>query len=193
MRVITGTARGHKLKAPGGMSTRPTADRVKETLFNLLGDRVIDSRFLDLFAGTGGIGIEALSRGAAQAVFIEKNPRAVRVIRENLLHTGLADRAVVHRQDAVSALDMLGKSEQIFDLIFVDPPYLKGYEEKVLEKINNNGLMDEKGILVIESSKKDTLPEHTGQLTMVRREKYGDTLLNFYRRQPLGYPKGGTN
>jgi 16S rRNA (guanine(966)-N(2))-methyltransferase RsmD len=175
------------------MATRPTVDRVKEALFNLLGNKVIGARFLDLFAGAGGIGIEALSRGAAQAVFIEISPRAVRVIRENLLHTGLADRAEVHRQEAVSALDNLGKSEQVFDLIYVDPPYLKGYEEKVLEKINKYGLMDEKGILVVESSKKDTLPEHVGQLTMVRREKYGDTLLNFYRRHPVGYPKGGTN
>lgn len=182
MRVITGTARGRNLKAPGGMATRPTADRVKEALFNLLGEKVMDARFLDLFAGTGSIGIEALSRGAARAVFVEMSPRAVRVIRENLLHTGLTDRAEVHRQDAVAALDMLVKSEQTFDLIFVDPPYLKGYEEKVLDKINKYCLMDEKGILVIESSKKDTLPENVGQLNMVRREKYGDTVLNFYRR-----------
>lgn len=183
MRVITGTARGHKLKAPKGMATRPTADRVKEALFNMLEHKVLNSRFLDLFAGSGSIGIEALSRGASQAVFIEKNTPAWQIIRENLNHTGLTDRAETYRQDAVTALDMLGKKGRTFDLIYVDPPYLKGYEENVLRKIETCGLLAEEGIVAVESSKNDLLPEQVGQLIIVRREKYGDTLLNFYRRR----------
>lgn len=193
MRVITGTARGRRLKAPRGMATRPTADRVKEALFNLLGDRVLDARFLDVFAGTGGIGIEALSRGAELAVFIEMSPQAMQVIRENLTLTRLADRAEMYRQDALFALDMLGNRARIFDLIFVDPPYMQSYEEKVLQRINNYGLLQEDGIVVVESSKKDMLPQRVGQLIMFRREKYGDTLLNFYRHEQAEHLKGGAN
>lgn len=193
MRVITGTAKGHRLKAPKGMATRPTADRVKEALFNLLGDRVFDARFLDLFAGTGSIGIEALSRGAELAVFIETSSQALQVIRENLSHTGLAERSEIYRQDVLIALEMLGKQFRTFNLIFIDPPYLKCYEEKVLQKINDMNLLLADGIVVVESSKKDLLPDQVGQLIMCRCEKYGDTLLNFYRREQAEHLKGGAN
>lgn len=183
MRVITGIAKGRKLRAPKGMDTRPTTDRVKEALFNLLGDKVYDAVFLDLFAGTGGIGIEALSRGAGRAVFIEKSPAALQVIRENLTITGLTEKAEIYRQDSVIALDMLGKRGVKFDLIYVDPPYLKNYEEKVLIKISDYALLNETGAIVVESSKKDLLPGQVGCLMMVRQEKYGDTLLSFYRHK----------
>jgi len=181
LRVITGLAKGRKLKAPKGMLTRPTSDRVKEALFNVLGERVVEARFLDLFAGSGNVGIEALSRGAVRAVFVEQNPRALQVLRENLETVGFQEQAQVLGQDVIRALDFLGKKQAEFDLIYVDPPYLKGFEQGVLEKVSQYGLMADGGILVIESSKRDLLPSEAGRLELYRTQDYGDTSLSYYR------------
>lgn len=181
MRVITGTAKGRKLRTPKGMETRPTADRVKEALFNMLGNRVLNAVFLDLFAGTGSVGIEALSRGAAQAIFVEIDPGAFRVLQDNLTLTGLLYRAETYRLDYTMALDRLRNRGIVFDLVFIDPPYLKNHEKIALGLINDYSLLHEEGFVIVESSKKDQLPEQVGQLMMVRQEKYGDTLLNIYR------------
>ena len=181
MRVITGTAKGRKLKAPKGKETRPTSDRTKESLFNIIGPRVINAKFLDLYAGTGAIGIEALSRGADLSVFVEKNPQAVKNIKSNLELTGLADRAEVISQEAEKAVDMLAAWERTFDIIFVDPPYLKGLVNESLLKINKSRLLASGGVVITESSKLDVLPVQAGLLKMVRHEKYGDTILSFYQ------------
>ena len=125
MRVIAGSARHLKLKTIEGMGTRPTTDRIKETLFNMLSFYVEESRFLDLFSGSGGIGIEALSRGASQAVFVEQNRKAAACIEENLNHTHLGEKAVVMSKDVMTALRILEDKKQAFDYIFMDPPYGK--------------------------------------------------------------------
>ena len=132
MRVIAGSARHLKLKTIEGMGTRPTTDRIKETLFNMLSFYVEDSRFLDLFSGSGGIGIEALSRGAKQAVFVEQNKKAVACIKENLTHTHLSDKAVVMSKDVMTALRLLEDEKQTFDYIFMDPPYGKLLEKEAV-------------------------------------------------------------
>ncbi|MHB8170018.1 MAG: 16S rRNA (guanine(966)-N(2))-methyltransferase RsmD [Thermincolia bacterium] len=181
MRVITGRAKGRKLKAPKGMNTRPTSDRVKEALFNVLGEKVDNARFLDLFAGSGNVGIEALSRGAVEVVFVEQHPQALKVIRENLHLTGLQGHAQVISNDSIRVLDSLGRQEAKFDLIFVDPPYLKGYENGVLEKVNHHRLLAEGGILIIESSKRDKLPGEVGEIELNRSQHYGDTCLSYYQ------------
>lgn len=151
MRVIAGSARHLKLKTIEGMGTRPTTDRIKETLFNMLSFYVEDSRFLDLFGGSGGIGIEALSRGAKQAVFVEQNRKAVACIEENLTHTHLKDKAVVMAKDVMTALRILEDKKQPFDYIFMDPPYGKLLEKEVVLHLDGSALCNEDTVIIIES------------------------------------------
>lgn len=181
MRVISGTAGRRRLKTPGGLKVRPTADRVKEALFNILGDRVPGSRFLDLFAGTGNVGIEALSRSAAVAVFVEKDIRNIRIIKENTRITGLERQAKLLCKDVLGAINFLGSQGQKFDIIFADPPYLKDLEIGVLLAIAGHGLLEPDGMVIIESNKKDLPPGDVKELKTFRQERYGDTLLSFYR------------
>jgi len=151
MRVIAGKARRLALKTVPGMETRPTTDRIKETLFNILQPEIPDCRFLDLFSGSGGIGIEALSRGAESAVFVEKNPKACACIRENLTFTKLSPKAVVMEQDVLSAINRLSGSG-VFDIIFMDPPYGKDYEYDVLLALSHSDIVDRYTIIVIEEA-----------------------------------------
>lgn len=179
MRVITGMARGRKLKAPKGMTTRPTSDRVKEALFNVLGSRIVDSKFLDLFAGSGGVGIEALSRGAKLVTFVEENPKVIDVINDNLIVTGLKSRATIYRSNAYRAMEKL-QGQECFDIIFLDPPYLKGHETECLQQIERCKLLSPEGLVVVESSKRDELPQTVGTLTLQKSQHYGDTKLTYY-------------
>ncbi len=146
----------------------------------MLGSTVLRCRFLDLFSGTGNIGIEALSRGAAGSTFVEKNKNNIHIIKENLYITGLEDRARLICRDAVDALPILGKEGQKFDIIFLDPPYHEDYEVITLAGIALSGLLESGGMVVVESCGKHQLPRIIEGLEMVRQEKYGDTLLSFY-------------
>lgn len=152
MRVIAGTARSLKLKTIEGMDTRPTTDRTKETLFNVLNPELPGARFLDLFSGSGAIGIEALSRGAAFACLVEQNRPAAACIRENLAFTRLADRAMVMECDVFAALARLEGKQEPFDVIFMDPPYNHDLEKQVLNYLSHSKLLHEDTILVIEAS-----------------------------------------
>jgi 16S rRNA (guanine(966)-N(2))-methyltransferase RsmD len=181
LRVISGSAKKRKLKTPPGMGVRPTSDRVKEALFNILGNSVLDCSFLDLFAGSGNIGIEALSRGAASAVFVENNYKNLLVIKENLHITGLSDKARLIRGEVAAVLSGLGIENQVFDIIFLDPPYLKDYERETLAAIARHRLLKPDGRVIVESSKNQHLPRNAGDLEVFRQEKYGDTVLSFYR------------
>lgn len=150
MRVIAGTARSLPLKTPEGMGTRPTTDRIKETLFNMLQPYIGGGVFVDVFSGSGGIGIEALSRGAEKAYFIENDRRAVKCIQDNLQFTKLADKAVVLNQDASAAFWQV--KEKAVDVIFMDPPYDKGLEKQVLGAIKDRDFITEDTLLVIEAA-----------------------------------------
>ena len=150
MRVIAGSARRLLLKAPEGLDTRPTTDRIKETLFNMLMPNLPDAVFIDLFSGSGGIGIEALSRGANKAYFVENNQKAVACITENLEHTHLSDRAVVLRQDVFAALR--GSIRDTADIIFLDPPYQQEYDRKVLELLRDAAFVTDDTLIVVEAS-----------------------------------------
>ena len=152
MRVIAGKARRINLVSPPGLDVRPTQDRIKETLFNILQDDIPGCRFLDLFAGSGGIGIEALSRGAAKAVFVEKDHAALRIIRENLRFTHLEDRAEVICQDAVKTASSL-QPEAPFDVVFMDPPYGCSLERRVLEALKGGSVIGTDTLIIIEASK----------------------------------------
>lgn len=152
MRVISGTAKRLQLKTLDGMDTRPTTDRIKETLFNMLAPDLDGCRFLDLFAGSGGIGIEALSRGAKAAVFVEKNPKAAACIKENLRHTGLDAKAEVMQMNVSDALGKLDGDRQ-FDFIFMDPPYGNHLEKEALARLRNIQILSEEGVIIIEAAK----------------------------------------
>ncbi|MCI8559400.1 MAG: 16S rRNA (guanine(966)-N(2))-methyltransferase RsmD [Lachnospiraceae bacterium] len=152
MRVIAGTARSLPLKCIEGLSTRPTTDRIKETLFNMIQQDIPGCRFLDLFAGSGSIGIEALSRGAKEAVFVENQKKALACVKDNLSFTRLSDRARVLFKDAVAALYEL-KGEPAFDIIFLDPPYNQGLEQQVLAVLRDSSLVNEDTMVILETSK----------------------------------------
>lgn len=181
MRVITGTAKGHRLKSLPGRQTRPTADRVKEAMFNVLNPVIAGSCFLDLFAGTGSVGVEALSRGAELAVFIDESPAACQIIKENLTKTGLLDRAQVYRQEARRAVGILAGRGQRFSLIFVDPPYRQGLVEPVLKLIDQCNIIAQKGLVIVETAATEQLPEEVGRLTRFRSTDYGDTKISYYQ------------
>ena len=142
MRVISGKARRLPLVTPSGKNTRPTLDRIKETLFNILQGEVYGCHFLDLFSGSGGIGIEALSRGAKQAVFVEYDKEALRCIRTNLAKTKLDSQAVVLPVEVTYGISKLEKMGQVFDIIFADPPYQKGFEQKILKLLTASGIVE---------------------------------------------------
>lgn len=152
MRVIAGSARRRNLISPKGESTRPTTDRIKETLFNILQEETPDARFLDLFSGSGGIGIEALSRGSKQCVFVENGREAVNCIKINLKNTGLSDKSQVMAMDVMQALRRLDQLGQPFDIIFMDPPYRKDFEEKVIAFLLGSSLVQEGTLMVAETS-----------------------------------------
>lgn len=150
MRVIAGTCRSLPLKTPAGMDVRPTTDRIKETLFNMLQPYIPDGIFVDLFSGSGGIGIEALSRGASKAYFVESSTAAARCITENLQFTKLTDRAVLLRQDAIGALYSI--HEKQVDIIFMDPPYDQELERQVLTLLKDMPYVSEETLIVVEAS-----------------------------------------
>ena len=152
MRVIAGSARRLLLKTVEGLDTRPTTDRLKETLFNMIQPALVQCEFLDLFAGSGGIGIEALSRGASHAVFLEQNPKAAECIRENLKTTKLEDRGVLMTCDVFTGLKRLETKGMPFDIIFMDPPYNQGLEHQVLEYLQDSALIHEDSMIIVEAS-----------------------------------------
>ncbi len=152
MRVVAGKARSLQLKTVSGMETRPTTDLIKETLFNILAPYVSGAEFLDLFSGSGGIGIEAISRGAEYAYFVDNSRNAVKVIKDNLVHTHFLEQAEVIAADCISAIHILEKKHGAFDLIFMDPPYNKELEKEVLFALTDSSLVDENTLIVVESS-----------------------------------------
>ena len=150
MRVIAGTARSLPLKTPAGMDTRPTQDRIKETLFNVLQNDVPGAVFVDLFSGSGGIGIEALSRGARKAYFVDNSPKSLACIQENLVFTKLADKSIILKQDVITALTSIYEKE--VDIIFMDPPYDNGHEERVLSVLAGVRYVTEDTLIIVEAS-----------------------------------------
>ncbi len=172
MRVIAGSARRIQLKTIGGLDTRPTTDRIKETLFNMIQNRLMQSCFLDCFSGSGAIGIEALSRGASKAVFIEQNPRAVECIRQNLKATHLEEKAQVLTCDVLTGLKRLEDTNTCFDIIFMDPPYDMEWEKKVLAYLKDSGIADQETLIIAEASLKTdfSCAEHMGYMVEKNKE-----------------------
>lgn len=180
MRIITGRAKGCKLKTPKGFLTRPTADRVKESLFNILGSTIFDTKVLDLFAGSGNLGLEALSRGAECVTFVDQNTESIGVIKENAIHTKLVDSVEILKNDVFSALHKLDKLNRTFNLIFCDPPYNQGYVKKILENLDRLSLVEKGGIVVVEHSLNDKIDFVLENLELKRSQRYGTTVVSFF-------------
>lgn len=179
MRVITGTARGRKLKTQEGLDVRPTTEVVKEAVFSIVHFVVPYANVLDLFAGSGQMGIEALSRGAAKAVFVDSSRRSQEVIKENLAAVGLMKQARVIADDAVSFLSHTAES---YDIIFLDPPYDLGFAPKILPLLGR--CLSPEGIVLFEHRKGEEMPETVGELQMKKQYTYGKTVVTTYGRAP---------
>ncbi len=181
MRVISGKSRGTKLLTIEGLATRPTTDRVKEALFNLIQHEVYDSKVLDLFAGSGSLAIESLSRGAETAVLVEKSRECIKVIEENLKKTHLASQAKVIQGEVKSVLTKLSGKGETFDLVFMDPPYSKALIEPVVESLILSGLLADGALIVIEHEKSEELPEAFGCIVREKLKHYGRTSVSVFR------------
>jgi 16S rRNA (guanine(966)-N(2))-methyltransferase RsmD len=179
-RIIGGAGRGRRLKTTAGESTRPTAARVRQTLFDILAPRVPGCRFLDAFAGSGGVGLEALSRGASRVVLVDRDPAAVAAARENAAALARAGGEVqVFRQDAATAMHALADEGRRFDLVYLDPPYASDLYEPLVA-LAGERLLAESGLVVAEHFHKRALPERIGALARTRQKRIGDHCLSFY-------------
>ena len=185
MRIIAGRFKGRRLAAVRG-SMRPTADRVREAVFNILGAEVSGARVLDLFAGSGALGIEALSRGAEAAVFVEQHPTALAVLRRNLELCGLTAQTAVLAQPVAAALRGLAAQGRNFTLVFCDPPYGQGLVRDTLERLGEVGLVAPGGLVAAEHSRRDEPAPEYGALARIQERRYGDTVVTFYRREAAG-------
>lgn len=177
MRVITGTAKGCKLIPLKGDTIRPTTDRIKEAIFSILFNRIYDANVLDLFSGTGALGIEALSRGALKCVFVDNNKSSLNVTRENLSKTRLIEKSQVYLMDSIAYLK---QCKDKFDIIFIDPPYNMGYAQKALTLIDQSDIITETGVIVCESGTTDNFEDKYEFIKMGREYMYGNTKVTLY-------------
>lgn len=186
MRIISGTARGTKLYSLEGMNTRPTLDRVKESLFNMINFKLQDAYVLDLFAGSGAIGLEALSRGASKVFFCDKSREAINIINKNIEKTRFQEKSVVLNEDFLKVLEKAKREEIKFDLIFLDPPYETDYIKKSIEIILKNELLKENGLLIAETDEEKRIIEELKDFENINVEdirKYGRVYLIFINRK----------
>jgi 16S rRNA (guanine(966)-N(2))-methyltransferase RsmD len=185
MRVIAGKAKGRRLSVPKRKGVRPTSDYLREALFDILGSSIRGVRFLDLYAGSGAVGIEALSRGGAEVVFLEQDPGCLRVLRENVEMVGLGPKRVI-AGDVLRILPRLVRQGEDFDIIFLDPPYGTGLARRTLDVVAAGDLLRPEGLAIVEHFGKEPLPPQIGRLRRVREKKHGQTVLTFYEKEPEG-------
>lgn len=184
MRVIAGSKKGQALSAVPGKTTRPTTDKIKEAIFNLIKTPFFEGGVgLDLYAGTGALGIEALSRGLDKLIFIDRDANAIKTIKRNLHLTGLTAQSEVYKNDALRALSVLKKRGIRFDLILLDPPYGQHQLNKVLAIIEDEGLLYDNGSIVVETMKEEYLPGKIGKLSLIKEKEYGDTMIRIYGKE----------
>ncbi len=177
MRIIAGEFKGRRLKTPDDMRVRPTSDKVKEAVFSMISPYLYDSAAADLFAGTGNLGLEAISRGARRVYFSDKDRRSVSLVRQNVAHCRAEDRAVVLWADYKDALRRL---EEPLDIVFLDPPYDSDFLEDALKRIESEGVLNEGGIVVAEHASGASLPEVLGKLTKIKSKRYGKIGISLY-------------
>ncbi len=181
MRVIAGALKGRRLAVPKGRDTRPTADMVRIACLDALAPWIEGARFLDLFAGSGAVGIEALSRGSAECVFVEQRRAAVAALRQNLERLDLRDRARILPLDAFAALGALRRERARFQVVFLDPPYARSLAAETLARLADGALLAPGGVVVVQHFTKALLPERVGALAAFRQRRFGETTLTFFR------------
>ena len=186
MRVISGRFRGRKLRGPKGLQMRPTSDRLKETLFDILGPNVAGTALVDVFAGTGAVGLEALSRGAREVVFIESSGQAAELIRKNLELCGVTTSYRIIQSNVFSALRVLGRKGYRADTVFLDPPYEWQAYRELLETVFRMGLVGHESRVIVEHHSKSQLPESVERLERTRTVRQNDKCLSFYAVKPVG-------
>ncbi len=180
MRITGGQAKGIPINVPKGTRTRPTSDKVRQALFNIVGAEVAGRKVLDLFAGSGALAIEALSRGAAYAVLVERNPTSASIIANNLQKAGLTGKAEIMRMDFRSALEKLDHRAEVWDLIFIDPPYQSGLLAETIRILPKYSMISATSIIVVEHFKKTKLPGAIRDIPLVQTRVYGQTCLSFF-------------
>ncbi len=183
MRIIAGTAKGRTLKVPKNSPVRPTADRVKETVFNVLGQWFEGERVLDLYAGVGGLGLEAMSRGAGHATFVERDRNTLAVLAENIRALGFGPQTTTLLKPVDRAVRQLGSQGATFELVFADPPYADEALSTLLEQLDALALVSEGGRVIVEHDKRESVPEAAGLLIREDERRFGDTTVTFYRRR----------
>ncbi len=182
MRIIGGQAKGRRLLSPKRGAMRPTSDKVREALFDILGDKTADSGFLDLYAGTGGVGIEAISRGATSATLVEQQPQAVRLINANLSRCGFAERIKLIASSVSKALPRLAAGGDHFDIIFADPPYAGELIQTTLRELTEYAILKPQALVIVEHGCRYCPSSQVGKLKLYRKYKYGHTALSFYEQ-----------
>lgn len=180
MRIISGRARGRKLLSPPTYDTRPTLDRIKEAMFNILQFKLIDANVLDMFAGSGSLGLEAVSRGASKCYLIDKGPLTFPVLKENVENLKFQDECTCLNMDAYAALKMLKTKGEIFDVIFVDPPYRKEMIPEAMQEIQDYGLLKKDGIIMTKIDTIEDIFEGTSEIVLTQSRKYGNTTVCLY-------------
>jgi 16S rRNA (guanine966-N2)-methyltransferase len=183
MRVISGSAKGRPLKAVPGTGTRPTTDKVKEAIFSMIGPYFEGGQVLDLFAGTGGLSIEALSRGMDNAVLTDIDKKSIDTIKSNLQAAGMTEQAGIYCTDARRALKALMKRDAKFDLVFLDPPYKIKIARELLEQLDQMNLLNPDATIVVEHDTEDAYDDPIGRLQWIRRAEYGDTAVTIFRNE----------
>lgn len=182
MRIIAGSAKGHRLSLPRGKSIRPTTDRVREALFNILAPRIQDARFLDLYSGSGSVGLEALSRGASSVAFVDMDANSIATVMENLKRSRLSsEHAAVYKGDAIQVLAKLNKQILSFDVVFMDPPYACRLVEPTLVAIGSASLLRPGGLVIVEHCIGEEVPRYVNNLEIESVRQYGDSILSFFR------------
>ena len=180
MRIVAGKNKGNILKSPKDLSVRPTSEKVREAVFDILGTSVEETCFLDLFAGTGAVGIEALSRGAKKVIFIEKEQKCIKIIKENLEKTDNSQNAIVYKIDFMSGLKLLARKNYLLDYIFLDPPYSRGLVNISLLEISKLPILRHNGLVIAQHYKKEKVIENLNNLSLHNQRRYGECYLSFY-------------
>jgi 16S rRNA (guanine(966)-N(2))-methyltransferase RsmD len=183
MKIISGDLKGRRLINPEGTMVRPTGSRVKEALFSIIGDMIDGATFVDIFCGTGNIGIEAISRGAGRSIFIERNPKVAEILRRNIKTLGLMDRSQIVTLDALKAIKVLAKQEQVADIVFLDPPYAYNRVSEIIFAVSANDLVGTGGMLIWQHSTKTNPEAAYGGLRRDTTRVYGDTAITFFSKE----------
>ena len=182
MKILTGSLRGRTIEFKANPSLRPTLDKARQAIFNALQGEVEGKNVLDLFSGTGALGIEALSQGAGKVTFVEKDRALCRQLKDNLSTLGLADKSRILSLEVVTAIGQFSKTNEYFDLIFLDPPYEKDLGMLTLQAISESPIIHEQTMIICEARKTETLPAKMGRLGLLKAKLYGDTKIMFYKQ-----------